>query len=273
MNALLNQDTNLIRIDEIFVISSGSTDQTDTIAEEFADKGIILIKQEEREGKASAVNEFLKASRNNILVLESADTYPEKTTIERLCTQFEDESIGMVGAHIIPKNNDQTFMGYVVHLIWNLHHQIAMKSPKCGEMIAFRRIFDTIPIDIVLDETWIEYEITKRKHRIVYTPEAIVYNKGPESIGDFLKQRRRITYGYIDLFKRTKYKASSQNLSLLLSIIPTNFPLHSFTKWPWFLATIMLEGIVRFLGFYDYYIKKRRHSIWEIAQTTKDIKR
>lgn len=273
MNALLNQDTNLIRIDEIFVISSGSTDQTDTIVEEFTDKGIILIKQEEREGKASAVNEFLKVSRNDILVLESADTYPEKTAIERLCLQFEDESIGMVGAHIIPKNDEQTFMGYVVHLLWNLHHQIALKSPKCGEMIAFRKIIDSIPIDIVLDETWIEYEITKSNYRIAYIPEAIVHNKGPETIRDFLKQRRKITYGYIDLFKRTKYKASSQKLSLLISIIPKNFPLYSLKKWPWFFAAVMLEGIVRFLGFYDYYIKKRKHSIWEIAQTTKDITR
>jgi cellulose synthase/poly-beta-1,6-N-acetylglucosamine synthase-like glycosyltransferase len=273
LNALLNQDTNLIRIDEIFVISSGSTDQTDTIAEEFTDKGIILIKQEKREGKASAVNEFLKVSRNDILVLESADTYPEKTAIERLCLQFEDESIGMAGAHIIPKNDKQTFMGYVVHLLWNLHHQIALKSPKCGEMVAFRKIIDNIPIDTAVDEGWIEYKITKTNHRVVYSPEAIVYNKGPETINDFLKQRRRISCGHIDLYKRTKYKVSSWSLSLLISIIPKNFPLYSIKKWPWFFTAFMLEGIVRILGYYDYYIKKGRHSIWEIAETTKDITR
>ncbi len=267
----MNQRTNLIRIDEIFVISSGSTDETNTIAEEFSNKGIVLIKEEERKGKASAVNEFLNVSRNNILVLESADTCPENETIERLCLPFQDESIGMTGAHPIPMNNEQTFLGYIVHLLWNLHHQIAMKSPKCGEMIAFRRIVEKIPLDIVLDETWIEYEITKSNHRIVYIPEAIVYNKGPETISDFLKQRRKIACGYIDLFKRTKYKASSQNLSLLMSIIPKNFPLNSIKKWTWFFGAFFLEGIVRFLGYYDYYIKKKRHSIWEIAQTTKEI--
>jgi cellulose synthase/poly-beta-1,6-N-acetylglucosamine synthase-like glycosyltransferase len=108
---------------------------------------------------------------------------------------------------------------------------------------------------------------------MAYIPEAIVYNKGPETIRDFLKQRRKIAYGYIDLFKRTKYKASSQNFSLLISIIPKNFPLYSIKKWPWFFAAFMLEGMVRILGNYDYYIKKGRHSIWEIAETTKDITR
>jgi len=273
LNALLEQKTDKIEIDEIIVVSSGSTDKTDLIVENFSEKEerVTLIRQNRREGKASAINEFLNVVSNDVLVLESADTIPEKETIERLCFPFHDSTVGMTGAHPIPVNSIDNFMGYVVHLLWRLHHQVALKSPKCGELIAFRKVFDSIPKDTAVDEAWIEYEIRRRGLRVVYVPEAIVYNKGPETIEDFLKQRRRISYGHLDLHKRTRYKVSSWSATLLLSAISDIFPYRSPKEWGLFLAAFALEALGRLLGYYDYYVKKKRHEIWEISRTTKSL--
>lgn len=269
LTVLLSQRTGQVDIDEIIVVSSGSTDRTDTIVEELSKKNkIVLVKQRERAGKASAVNEFLKLAGNNILVLESADTIPERGSIERLCLPFRDNKIGMVGARPIPTNHEHTFMGYVDHLLWKLHHSLAQKNPKCGELIAFRKLFYKIATDTAVDEAWIEYEVTRRGYKVVYAADAIVYNKGPETIRDFLKQRRRITYGHIDLFKRTKYKVSSHSTSLLLSTIFQVFPYGEPKKWLLFFTAFALETVGRFLGHYDYY-RKKGHVVWEISQTTK----
>ena len=270
--ALLNQKTDKIRIEKIIVVSSGCTDRTNDIVEEFSenDDKILLIKQDRREGKASAINEFLKVADSDVLVLESADTIPEKETIERLCFPFIDEKVGMAGAHPIPVNNKDDFMGYVVHLLWGLHHCLALKSPKCGELVAFRKVFDSIPKDVAVDEAWIEHEIRMRGLRVVYVPEAIVYNKGPETVWDFLKQRRRISYGHLDLHRRTGYKVSSWSVTLLLPVVSKIFPYKSPREWGLFISAFALEALGRLLGYYDY-LKKKRHEVWEISRTTKSL--
>jgi cellulose synthase/poly-beta-1,6-N-acetylglucosamine synthase-like glycosyltransferase len=274
LSTLLQQRTYGVRIDEIIVVSSGSTDKTDTIVEEIArrDHRVMLIREEERRGKASAVNQIIKASSNDVIVLESADTLPVEDTVEKLCRPFADESIGMAGARPIPVNDRKTFMGYVDFLLWTLHHHVALRSPKCGEMIAFRRVFNGIPEDAVCDEAWIEYEVRRRGYKVVYVPDAIVYNKGPETVRDFLKQRRRVTYGHLDLRRRTSYKVSTSDASLLLSAIADAFPRREPKRWVHFLALLALEGLGRVLGYYDYYVARRSHVIWEVAESTKELR-
>jgi cellulose synthase/poly-beta-1,6-N-acetylglucosamine synthase-like glycosyltransferase len=273
LTALLMQEQKRTKISEIIVVSSGSTDRTDEIVKEYSniDDRIILIRQPQRRGKASAINEILKASTNDIIVLESADTIPEKDCIEKLCSPFLDEKIGMTGAHPIPTNNRDTFTGYAVHLIWDLHHKISLKTPKCGELIAFRKLFDKIPEDIVTDEAWIEYEVRKREYEVAYVPEAVVYNHGPETIREFIKQRRRIACGHLDLKKRTRYTVSTVKMTNTLPILLTLFPINEPKKWVYFMGACALEGLARILGYYDYYIRKKKYVAWEMISSTKKV--
>jgi len=273
LTALLNQNTNKIAITEIIVVSSGSRDGTDAIVSDFSQKQpkIRLIKQSIREGKASAINEFLKVAHNQIVVLESADTIPLDHTIERLCLPFEDLNVGMTGAHPIPINGANSFMGYVTQLQWDLHNRIAVRRSKCGELVAFRKLFKEMPKDTAVDEAWIEYEIIKRKYNIVYVDDAFVFNKGPESVTDFLRQRRRINCGHIDLTRRTAFKVSTTSFFTLLPALVEVFPSKSLKKSFFLLNAFALEAICKMLGFYDYYKNKDQHLVWEISKTTKNL--
>jgi hypothetical protein len=69
------------------------------------------------------------------MILESADTLSEEDTVEKLCHPFADESIGMAGACPIPVNDKMTLMSYVVFLLWVFLHHVALRSPKCREMM------------------------------------------------------------------------------------------------------------------------------------------
>jgi biofilm PGA synthesis N-glycosyltransferase PgaC len=272
LNAIVTQKMGRFAIDEIIVVSSGSTDKTDAIVEAFSDRDsrIRLIRQVKREGKASAINEFIKTAHNKILVLESADTIPDNNTIEKLCLPFENSRVGMTGARPIPVNDSNRFMGYVSHLLWSLHNRLAVKSPKCGELVAFRKVFRGLPKDTAVDEAWIEYEIRKRNYRIVYVSEATVLNKGPDTISDFLRQRRRIAFGHLDLSKRTQFEVSTSNFLSIFSAILAEFPFKEPKKWLFLTCAFTLEGLGRFLGYYDYH-KKKHHSVWEISKTTKSL--
>jgi len=270
LDALLRQKTNIVNIEEIIIVSSGSTDRTNQIIEGYKkqNKKIKLIIQKKREGKASAINQFLKHAKNKIVVLESADTVPSESAIENLCSPFLDTQVGMSGARPIPINNPNNFMGFVSHTLWELHHKMALIKPKCGELIAFRKIFSMLPLDTAVDEAWIEHEIMRKGYKIIYVPGAVVYNRGSETIGDFIKQRRRIMVGHINLAQRTKYKVPSLKLSILLKLLISSFSFHPI-KSIWFMATVILEVYSRMLGLYDYYIGKKNYAIWEIAKTTK----
>ncbi|MEM2703216.1 MAG: glycosyltransferase [Candidatus Bathyarchaeia archaeon] len=272
LTAIQNQKTSVTEIDQIVVVSSGSTDRTNEIVEDFAKKDprIHLVRQNCRKGKASAVNEFLRVARNEILVLESADTIPENDAIENLCRVFMDKQVGMAGAHPVPKNIDKSLVGYASRLLWMLHHYIALEAPKCGELIAFRKVFDNIPDNTVVDEAWIEFEITKRGYKIVYVPEALVYNRGPETVSDFIKQRRRIACGHLALSRMVKYRVSTQSSGLVLRAIFKSFPIFNPLRWPHFLGATFLEFLSRLMGYYDYF-RGKSHVVWAIVETTKKV--
>jgi len=271
LEAILNQKLNQVEIEEIFVVGDGCTDRTIPIAEEFAKKHqrIKVLAQEKRRGKASIVNLFLRSAKNEILVMESADTLPEKNTVENLVNPFSNPTVGMVGVRPVPVDNPKTFMGYTAHLLWELHHQISLEEPKMGEMVAFRNIIKEIPPTAV-DEAYIEGFIKNKGYKVIYQPDAIVYNKGPENISDFLRQRRRIYWGHLDLKEKTGYQVSTSRPFKTLFLIFKNFKF-SFRNLIFTPGAIFLEGLGRFLGWWDYKIKKKSHIVWDVAKSTKNL--
>jgi cellulose synthase/poly-beta-1,6-N-acetylglucosamine synthase-like glycosyltransferase len=272
LQALLDQRTSNCLIKEVIVVASGCTDNTESIVRDFSarDERIKLVVQPRREGKASAVNLFLRHAQSDILVSESADTVPAPTAIQRLVEPFADPEVGMTGARPIPTNDPRTFMGFVVHLLWELHHQIACRHPKLGELTAFRRVFHRIPYDSAVDEANCEPLVRGQGYQLRYVPEAIVRNRGAETVGDFLKQRRRIYAGHLKMRREQGYIVSTMGGTRIL------WSLLRCLRWDWryFLwtpAVISLEACGRFLGWVDFRFKRRDHAIWDVAATTKEV--
>jgi cellulose synthase/poly-beta-1,6-N-acetylglucosamine synthase-like glycosyltransferase len=270
LRAVLEQRTTTCKIDEILVVASGCTDCTEAIVLEFCKEYplIRLITQATREGKASAVNVFLNNVKSDILVLVGADTIPGPDSIQRVIEPFIDPDVGMTGGHPIPLNDPQTFMGFAVHLLWELHHQVALRTPKMGELLAFRRIFQRIPFMSAVDDAAMEPLVFGQGYRLVYVPEAFVKNRGPQTFKDFLKQRRRIYAGHLSMRQTKGYRAATVSTRHILLAL-----LHAW-QWNWrFLfwtpAVIVLEAYGRFLGWVDYKYKKKSHAIWDRIDTTK----
>ncbi len=274
LRALQSQKTEKVNINQIVVISSACSDNTEKIVESFqkSDPRIKLIKQSERKGKASAVNLFLQHANGSIYVLESADTIPSETAIECLCLPFFDEGVGITGGHPTPVDDASSFMGFATNLIWSLAHEVSLIEPKLGELIAFRNVASEIAEDTAVDEAWIEAMIRNKGFRIKYVPDAYVYNKGPGTVGDFVKQRRRIYAGHLHLRKTTGHQVSSMNSKRLLRLV---FRLSERNPKAilWTAGVVMLEIYSRLLSTYDFYITRRNPYIWDIASSTKHVAR
>jgi len=270
--AVLEQNGPSFHIEEVIVVASGCTDRTVPIVAEITLKEprVRLCVQEKREGKASAINLFLKQATSPIVVLIGADVIPEVSAIENLCAPFKDPKIGMVGWRPVPVNDSTTFMGHSVHLLWRLHDRLARISPKLGEVIAFRNVISGIPTNSAVDEISIQAVIFKYGLRLVYEPEAIVYNKGPMTVRDFLKQRRRIHAGHLKVRASEHYEASTMNVRSIAQELAAYAPYIMGTpkQAVWTLGTIGLEGLARLQGHYDV-MRKHSHHVWQAVATTK----
>jgi len=201
-------------------------------------------------------------------VLESGDTLPHENTIENLVRVFHDPTIGMTGAHKIPVNTPDHLVGLFTHLRLRMEHELCMDIPRLGEMIAFRRVLDQLPSDVAMDEAFVEAIVIEHDLRVIYSPDAIVYNTGPDTVGDFVRQRRRNHAGHLYLQHKYGHQVSSlQNNRVAKIALREAWGAVRLVYTLFFLA--VLEGWSRVLGWYDYAIKRDRHVVWDMAMTQK----
>jgi glycosyltransferase involved in cell wall biosynthesis len=270
IESALSQPLTHATIREVIVVASGCTDDTVPIVAHLAqaDSRIRLIVQERREGKASAINLFLGAARSEILVMASADVIIKPGSLDALILPLRDPGVGMVGAHPIPVNDESTFLGFAVHTLWRLHDRIARESPKLGEVVAFRNIVPSIPRDTPVDEISIQALISQLGYRLVYEPRAIVYNRGPTTVSDYLRQRRRINSGHLRILQQQRYAAPTMNSTRVARALLTEHPFATPRTALWTVGTVGLEAMARWLGAYDN-LRRRPHYLWQMAMTTK----
>ncbi|MCO6450288.1 MAG: glycosyltransferase [Caldilineales bacterium] len=274
LEAMLDQHLHEVEISEIVVVASACTDRTVPIVREWMEKDdrIKLIEQPRRLGKTAAINDFLAVASENICVLESGDTLPHESAVEHLVRMFNDPSVGMTGAHKVPVNTPDHLAGVFTYLRLQMEHELCLEIPRLGEMIAFRKVFDHIPPDVAMDEAFVEAIIVERGMQVRYAPDAIVYNTGPDKISDFVRQRRRNHAGHLYLKQKYGYKVSSlrkRKVALIASRQAWE-AVWGAVRLIWVLFLLAtLEAWSRFLGWYDFAVRKERHVVWDMAWSQK----
>lgn len=270
LHALLAQQLRNVEMTEIIVIASGCTDATVEFAEEVADAYPLVTVDVEatRRGKAAAIKRLTSMARGDVVVLVGADTLPAPTAIEHLLEPFTDPTVGMTGARVIPLNNPTNFLGFSVQMLWHVHHQLALRRPKLGELVAFRNVVD-IPEDTSTDEPAIEALITSKGYRLVYTPKAVVYNRGPENFQEFLIQRRRVFAGQVRIAFRYRYLTSSLKVRHALPLIVE--AIRSYPRFLiWTFGTMTIEFSARLLGLCDA-LQGHEEVVWRPIATSKTV--
>jgi biofilm PGA synthesis N-glycosyltransferase PgaC len=272
LDALRSQRLFQVEIAEIIVVASACADRTEDIvrAHMEEDPRVRLICQERREGKTSAINLFLMQAHCDICVLESGDTLPDKDCIEKMVSMFDDPAIGMVGAQKVPVNAPDQVIGYLSHLRLKLEHQLCLEIPRLGEMIAFRKVFNSIPPDVAMDEAFVEALAIRRGLQVRYAPEAIVFNMGPQTLGDFVRQRRRNHAGHLYLKHKYGYRVSSLDSPRVARLALAEVWGALRVIYVLF-ALAGIELFSRLLGAYDYYVRREKHVVWDMAWTTKHV--
>jgi biofilm PGA synthesis N-glycosyltransferase PgaC len=260
-------------IDEIIVVSSGSKDETDRLVCKYGKKNskVRLVVQDIAKGKASGINEFLKKSKNEIVIISSGDVIFSEKTIQNLVSPLiGDDKIGLTSARPVPINDSHSFMGTVAEIHWMLHHVLE----RHGETIAFRKsLVRHIPPGVSADEAYVEAVVRKRSFKVAHVCNSLVFNKGSESIAEFLTQIRRHYAGHLHIKTNESYLVSSLTVEGSAKIMKglLGYLLENPRKVGDVVGYTILEGLGRILGIWDFYVRKRRYTVWSVATTTKNL--
>jgi len=257
---------------EIIIVSSGSTDGTNSIVKSFqkSDSRIILIEEPVKRGKSAAVNVIFRTFKGDVLVLSGADSIYKKSAIYWLLKGFNSNHVGAVCGHIMPINPRQTLWDYGSHLLYDLHHLVTLIYPQklSGELFAIRRQFiRPVPENAGGDDVYLERVVVILKGTITYAPNAVIYILGPRTAMDYFKQRRRVMCHIKYAEKQTRIKATTMDIPNTMKIFIKNFSsLFSFHTLP----VISMEILARVFAAWDL-MRNKVPANWESIISTKSI--
>ena len=106
---------------EVIVASDYSTDTTDSIVESYADRGIKLVRADQRKGKEYAQLCAIREARGGILVFSDVATTIPPEAMQNLAAAFDDSSVGALSSEDRFISQDGKVAGegaYVKYEMW-----------------------------------------------------------------------------------------------------------------------------------------------------------
>lgn len=188
---------------EIIVIDSGSIDKTRSIIESHFQDTVILITEQERQGKAHAINLGLQRCKGEIIIITDGTTLYDRRTIRQLIDPFKDTRIGAVSAIYDVPNKDESHVSDSEYKFWTLKDKIRLLESSThstswlsGEACAFRsRIIDQVDEDTLADDSNIALQIISRGYRVIVNQNAHFVERSPTQLTDYFRIKSRRALG------------------------------------------------------------------------------
>lgn len=183
---------------EIVVVSDGSSDRTNEIAAQYADKGIVLRYFEGRIGKTACLNEAVSLAKGEVIVFSDANSKYNKDAIRKLADHFSDETIGFVtgGTKYITEAgngiaNSIGLYSKIEQLTKVLESKISSPVGADGAIFAIRKGLYQPLKGYDINDLVIPLNIIKQGFRGIYEPEAFCIEKTSKGAkGEFNRQVR-----------------------------------------------------------------------------------
>jgi len=176
LGALLAQDYPRDRL-QIIVVSDCSDDGTDDVVLSFADRGVELLRQTQRGGKALGLNAAVRRARGELLVFCDANARFEPGALRSMAQNFADPSVGYAtGKLLLESAGDATAGGgaYLRFEEWlrAAETNVASVIGVNGGCDAIRReLYSDIPRELITDFV-LPLRVIDGGHRVVFDAQA-----------------------------------------------------------------------------------------------------
>ncbi len=209
---------------EIIVVDSGSLDRTVSIAQDLLQSygnhnpSVKVIQERERRGKASAINFGKRAARGDFVLVTDANATFDPNVLREIMPHFKDPEVGAVGGKYCVANPEDS-LGASTSFYWDLEYMMRVGESALdsactfhGEINAWRKDLVDADVQMLTEDLDMCLSIKEKGYKIVYEPDAIVYEPAPTTSKDQIKQRKRTSIGTIQiLFKHGKFLISAKD--------------------------------------------------------------
>jgi poly-beta-1,6-N-acetyl-D-glucosamine synthase len=267
---------------EVLVVCSGCTDRTVDIVQNFAkqDLRVKVAIENERKGKASAINYILSNAHGDAIIFVSADIMLQKGCFAGLLSRLQRPDVGIVCGNPVPINSSKLMVGKLVQLLWSFHSYVFAQLNDAGlarhatEIFIIRKgIVKKIPYETVNDDAFIAVTAKQKRWLIKFELESRVLICGPSTLSEYFQQRRRIMYGHYQVKKLTG--EPPQHLMYLMPCYPIKALKLGVTlikkySIPTVIAFLLTEFAANIAATIDIFLKKN-HFQWNALPSTKQL--
>lgn len=232
---------------EIVVASDGSTDATNDIVRDFADRGVVLHELVPRGGKTHALNRVIPKTQGAIIVLSDANTMYQPDAIRMLVRHFSDPAVGAVSGDVRLVNAADSH-ARAEGFYYRYERQIQIWESRLGSIIGadgamyavHRDRFRSPSNAIILDDFVISMTVARLGYRVLYEPAAVAIERGTQSSGEEFQRKVRIVAGGIQALKQRAGLPRLQQPILLFGYIS-----HKLLRWlvPCFLLALLVSSL------------------------------
>jgi len=230
---------------EILVVSDGSTDATEEIVKEFADRGVQLIAAPHC-GKATALNLAFERATGELLFFTDVRQPLDPMALRHLAANFADPTVGAVTGELRllkGEAGEQADMDlYWRYEVWARQKQARIDSifTATGCIYAMRReLAARLRPDTLSDDAALPLMAFFKGYRVIFDPEAIAVDY-PALAGTEFRRRFRNLAGLWQIFTRFPQLFSSRDRMRF------HFLSHKFGRLvlPWALLAMVLGTVL-----------------------------
>jgi cellulose synthase/poly-beta-1,6-N-acetylglucosamine synthase-like glycosyltransferase len=198
----------------IGLIDDGSTDGSGELIDALAQKHghIEALHNTASLGKARALNAGLKRWRDgDIVVIYDADARPEPASLGQIVHAFDDPTVAAAGGLVRPANGLASPVATYAALERLVHQQITVRAKDrlqlapaiLGSNWAYRRrdLVDVggFPGGVYLEDSHLTVQLARRRRRIRFLPDAVAWDRVPQSLAGYWHQHVRWGRGFHDV--------------------------------------------------------------------------
>ena len=187
---------------EVIVVSDGSTDRTDAIVQRLADRseGRVRLLRQERQGKTQALNLAATHATGDILVFSDANSIYGPTALRSLMRSFADPSVGYVTGKMIYTNLATSGIGEESGLYMSYENLLRTLETRLGSVVGVDGGIDAVRRELYLPmradqlpDFVLPLNVVEQGKRVVYEPDAVVYEQALSKSSDELRMRVRVS--------------------------------------------------------------------------------
>jgi glycosyltransferase involved in cell wall biosynthesis len=199
ISEILSQSAKDYKLDQIIIISDGSTDGTEALVGQFVNRPVNFVFDETRKGKPARINQIFRLANSDVVVILDADIYlANDKVISNLIKSIDFRASYVVSGKSQPfePENFSQGIGYAGVRIW----QIVTSGKEVSDIYrvegAIRGFTKKVYKNMFFPNTSADdafsyiYSVTKG-WKVVFNNNALINYKLPSSLCDFFRQQIR----------------------------------------------------------------------------------